>query len=440
MLRDVFCECGRLVSYQPGDAGTSLRCECGSHVDIPYTDDFGEDSAHEFREVASSAEFCPSCKTWVTPVQPSSGSDDDILELFAIVTPVCPHCFRTTLRERPNSLFTLRKALPVLGIVIAAIFGFLSFSNDADEANAKLEAARELATAGEKAAALELYDNLISEYTELPHLYYERALLRQDIGQHAKAIDDFTMALNLNVSGALASLNANALHQRGHCNVALGQSDLAGQDFTASLMLEHNNVEFLTCRGQYYWFQKEQAKAIIDLRQALELDPQNTRAVLLLGNAYRQTNRVDEAIDLLAAAIEASQSFPEAHLERAYCLMQEDQPALAIKDFKIYIETFPDDPEALQEQGRCYLIIEQFAEAVDCLDAAIDLRDTPVARYLRAAALASQGNFEHAQQDLQNAMSVLPATDSVYEECVELKKSIEELSKQSTPASPPITT
>ena len=89
---------------------------------------------------------------------------------------------------------------------------------------------------------------------------------------------------------------------------------------------------------------------------------------------------------------------------------------LAVADLKEFLKSSPKDPDALRELGRCYLVLESEEEALEPLDAALEMTASdPDTFYLRAVAHAKLGHREQALSDIKHAMSLVDPSAGNYE-------------------------
>jgi len=94
-------------------------------------------------------------------------------------------------------------------------------------------------------------------------------------GEHERAIEEFSQAIQLNPTDALA------YHERGYTYSQLGKYDRAISDFTQAIQLDPFDASAYNYRGQVYSRLKEYEKAIRDFTQAIVESPADSYDHLL---------------------------------------------------------------------------------------------------------------------------------------------------------------
>ena len=116
-------------------------------------------------------------------------------------------------------------------------------------------------------------------------------------------------------------------------------------------------------------------KAVVDLNQALELDPENTEALQRRGLLYLSSQRLDEAVEDLTQILEKDET----------------------------------DVIALQAVGEALTQLEKYGEAQQFLDKAIEASpDSPINYLLRSRLHHIEGNQEAAIEDLNETIRRAP--------------------------------
>jgi tetratricopeptide (TPR) repeat protein len=160
------------------------------------------------------------------------------------------------------------------------------------------------------------------------------------LGQPAKAVADFTRAIDLNPKLALAWDNRGLAH--GH----LGQWDKAVADHARAIELNPKAARAWNNRGKAYRNLRQPAKAVADYSRAIELDPQDAKVWCNRGNAYSDLGQLDRAVADYSRAIELNPKHAGAYLLRAqtYCRMA--RFAQAREDYQTLLKLAPADAQA----------------------------------------------------------------------------------------------
>ncbi|MET0622908.1 MAG: tetratricopeptide repeat protein [Pyrinomonadaceae bacterium] len=157
--------------------------------------------------------------------------------------------------------------------------------------------------------------------------------------------------------------------------------------------------------------QNKAREAVGPLEQAARLDPKNTTARMLLGNAYVFTDRPEEALAALRAA-DPNQFFTQFGLGYAHLGLYRTEEAVAA--FTAALRLNPQSPEALIGMGSAYVRLSRYREAEDA--------------FARAASL------NPASADVLLAQSYLYYSRGQYPKLVEAAREAARLAPQSVAA------
>lgn len=130
-------------------------------------------------------------------------------------------------------------------------------------------------------AAIGQHDKALSDYTQYlvrkprdADVLYERANVHLERLAYRQAVDDFSAAIALRANWAAA------LNGRAWARFHLREIDAAMVDVEAALLIQQDNVAALDTRGHLYEHRGERDKAIADYRRALQLNPTHPLAYL----------------------------------------------------------------------------------------------------------------------------------------------------------------
>lgn len=150
----------------------------------------------------------------------------------------------------------------------------------------------------------------------------------------------YKQILEINPDSAAADMIAGeALDEKGDNAGAL-------QQFRAAVIAnpKEPNVHF----GLAYllWAQKRYDEAIPEFKKELENDPQNSQAMIYLGDTYAQQGNFADAKTMLEAAEKYQPKFPLIHLDLGIANMETGENDAAISELKETIGLEPDNVTA----------------------------------------------------------------------------------------------
>jgi tetratricopeptide (TPR) repeat protein len=147
--------------------------------------------------------------------------------------------------------------------------------------------------------------------------------------------------------------------------------------------------------------------ASIELEKAVQLDPKAALPHVLLGRAYQNTNRSEQAVEQFKLALRLEPELPlgHYHLGFAYASLGRNQEAIA--EYEIEIKRSPHDFSTLYQLGRCLLAAGDYKSAIEHLQRASEMDPQNAdAAYDLGKALLMQGETESAVAALQRAIAL----------------------------------
>jgi tetratricopeptide (TPR) repeat protein len=254
-------------------------------------------------------------------------------------------------------------------------------------------------------AALKCYNQVIELIPDHNLGYYHRGILRKDFNKLDEAIVDFNLIINRNPE------NPEYYYLRGECFLIQQDYEATINDSSEAIRLaasESRQFLFYFSRGNAYFFSGKYEKAILDFTKTIELNPEDTQALLNRGNCYMAIKDLDNALmdynealqirpDYISALRNRSIIYLErnqlktaiADLEKVDSLMTQKDPSvhfnLALGYFQInnltkaqvymepLLEQFPDDPRILYNYARILGSQNQDKKAKELLDRAVSL-------------------------------------------------------------------
>lgn len=143
------------------------------------------------------------------------------------------------------------------------------------------------------------YSDAVSYYTKILELSPDiitktvvlnnRGIAYQNMGEAAKAIEDYTRVIELNPA------HSHAFNHRGNAYYDLGNFDAALKDYTRAIELKPDYGDAYYNRANQYLENKNYKAAINDFTSAIEVMPKDAEAYNRRGRAYLASGSRDNA-------------------------------------------------------------------------------------------------------------------------------------------------
>ena len=199
-------------------------------------------------------------------------------------------------------------------------------------------------------------------------VYDNRGSAFNDTGQFDRAIEDFSKAIVLNPSFALAYSN------RGSAFINMGRLDRAVEDFDMAITLEPSASAYYS-RGMVFERLGLPDRAIADYLQAIALKPSYGSAYFSLGVLYGMSGAIDKAIYCFDKTIGIIPNHSLAYGNRGLAYSMIGRYDKALKDLDRAIELNKGYAEAYGNRGNVYLKTGQKEFAIRDFEKACGLGD-----------------------------------------------------------------
>ncbi len=202
--------------------------------------------------------------------------------------------------------------------------------------------------------------------------FYLIAIAHQELREFEKAADAYEIYIDKNRENP-----GDAYYNLGLCQIELGQFDLAS----------------------------------ISLEKAVAVNPQDTKIMSTLADAYQKAGHVDKAAETYKKLVELNPDDAKYYLNTIVKMYDgAGMPDKAIETTKAMIDLNPQDADAIYNLGYMYVQLKKFDEAVETFKKAIDVRP----------------NFEYAYSNLGYCYTQLKK----YNESIETYKKLTEINPE----------
>ena len=150
-------------------------------------------------------------------------------------------------------------------------------------------------------------------------------------------------------------------------------------------------------------------------RQVAEAYPEDALSYALLGSAYYNTGRSEEAVKQLRKCLELSPNQADAYEILARVAYEKGQLDEAVRLSQEALKRGPANPAVLNQLGRAFMDLGRMEEAVRTLEQAVGLPQTiSESSYLLGQALLQSGKHAEAKASFQRAIALLPDHTQAY--------------------------
>jgi tetratricopeptide (TPR) repeat protein len=204
--------------------------------------------------------------------------------------------------------------------------------------------------------ALIHFDSAIRLSPRDPDLYVNRGIAFEKNGDFNMAKTAYVKALEINSNHALAYFNLHALSPKLNQTHSIELLDSAIANNTT---LPYAYAE----RGYIYLNKGKYLEALIDYKQAIDINPKEADYYLNRGVIYEKLKRFEHAYTDYSIAVQLDEGLVSAWLNRGNVLLKLKKEKLAIGDYSAAIAFEPDYAAAYYNRGLAYYQLKQYAEA-----------------------------------------------------------------------------
>ena len=204
---------------------------------------------------------------------------------------------------------------------------------------------------------IKLYTATLTLNPKVVEDYIKRGNAYSYIGEHDKAIADYSEAIKLKPN------YAKAYYKRGNAYRDKVDFDKAIADYTKAIALKPDYAKAYSNRGAAYLNKGGHDKGIQDLNKAIELNPDYAEAYSNRGIAYVITGETNRAIEDYNVAIKLEPNDAEVYRMRGVTYRMKGEPGKAIEDYSFAIKLKSDYAEAYGARGEAWLQLKEWEKA-----------------------------------------------------------------------------
>lgn len=160
---------------------------------------------------------------------------------------------------------------------------------------------------------LELYrlNNLIEQDGDNADYYYNRGCIFEQLNDPAKAVKDYSAAIDIN------SEHTDALYNRGLIYLNDGKYELAIEDFSEVIRINPESADALCNRGYAYYTLEKTKNALQDFTSAIELTPDDPDLYYSRALIYLKMKKKKKAMEDMREAARLGNPQAREYLDRS---------------------------------------------------------------------------------------------------------------------------
>ena len=144
-------------------------------------------------------------------------------------------------------------------------------------------------------------------------------------------------------------LSAQSTFKKGEDLLLNNQLTEAAMMFEAAVEEDSTNADAYLYLGYIYEVKQDYSSAIRILNRGAENAVQKKEQIYFnLGNNYFKLEDYDTAALMYSKAMQSRSGYAEPYLNRANCRVKTDEYSLAVRDYKLFLNMKPDDPQRPQ--------------------------------------------------------------------------------------------
>ena len=248
---------------------------------------------------------------------------------------------------------------------------------------------------------------------------FRKAQILTDKGQFEKAIQTYSTIIKKNPQHYPAYVSRGLLYERVKVKDAAQakkNKQLAERDYIKAVSLNYQRPEIFNNLAALYIDQGKYSEAILQLNQALLLQPDYVMALLNRAVAYSQQGNLSRALLDFSQVEALDKHFPLLYLNRGLAFFDAGYYASAVEEYTELSFLEPNNPRAYLERGRAFVKMGYFQNAIEDFHKAISLRqDYAMPYYYAAELLFSKGDTDQGIAYAEQAKKFAPNYAPIYD-------------------------
>lgn len=200
--------------------------------------------------------------------------------------------------------------------------------------------------------------------------------------------------------------NPDLYIQRAQAHLSENMFMLALEDVERALSADSAVAAYHALKGEIHYLNKAPEKAVESFETALELDPENTDALLKMAEIKLLLRQYQQCFDLANAALRVNEQLYMAYFIKGYAHFELGDSTLFVSSVQTALELNPEFFDGYTMLGAYYASLGDDI-AIDYYNSALDLRPGhPEALYGKAIHLQNTGRTEEAVEIYQQMIDI----------------------------------
>lgn len=290
--------------------------------------------------------------------------------------------------------------------------------------------------------AIDFYNQAIGIDPSFADAYMKRSNAYAIAGRNTEAQVDYNKALELNpyidylydsrakikvmiadFKGSFIDIDKTALVQPQETNMVqkMVQAQMRNQypgsiaQWDSLISSDQTKANYYLNRALALWESDEPNSAMMDIADAIKLDPNSATAYNVLGLLHIELGNYDDAIEAFTKALELNGKYTQAYFNRgrAYNLAEDNEPALA--DLNIAIKQDTSYTLAYFSRAMVYKSMGNTGAAISDYSKVIEQQPTLADAYFsRGFSRKKMGDYTGARRDYDQVLVLTPNEASAY--------------------------
>jgi tetratricopeptide (TPR) repeat protein len=242
---------------------------------------------------------------------------------------------------------------------------------------------------------------------------YQSGVIRQRQKKSSEALALFERALSLGVGADEAAVWRNI----GNARAQLFEREGALEAYERSIQIEPNDARTRLALGQFLLDKDDPQKAIVHLRAAVDLEPKLPSALASLGRAYRRLGDTTSAVEILKRALELDAADQESRYSLGQLLLSLGRADEGRKELETYQRIVDQVSQADRnyDAATVHIAAGRVAEAQKLLEQSLALAPaySPALREL-GNVLLERGKPREAAEMFKRAAALNPVNAAIH--------------------------